>query len=49
MWTGFIWLRIGPNGRLFKYDIKAAGSMKGREFLDQPSDYKLLKVSAVWS
>jgi hypothetical protein len=34
MWTGFIWLKIGPVVGSFEHDNEPSGSIKGGEFLD---------------
>jgi hypothetical protein len=40
---GFIWLRIISSNGLVNTAKNPPDSVKGREFLDQQSDYRLLK------
>jgi hypothetical protein len=47
--TVFIWLSTGTDGGLCEHRREPSSSMKGDEFLDQLSDYVLLKDSAPWS
>jgi hypothetical protein len=50
VWTGFIWLRMGPVTGSFERSNEASGYIKGGEFLVYLSDYQLLKKdSAPWS
>jgi hypothetical protein len=39
VWTGLIWLRIRINGGQYEHGNEPSGSLKGREFLEQVSDY----------
>jgi hypothetical protein len=41
MWTGFVWVRIGPN----EHDNKPSGSITGGEFLEELSDYQQKSVT----
>jgi hypothetical protein len=34
VWTGFIWLRIGPMADSCEHGNEALGSLKGEKFLD---------------
>jgi hypothetical protein len=43
MWTGLDWHRIGSDGELCEYDNKTLSSIKGVEFIDWLSKYRLLK------
>jgi hypothetical protein len=48
--TVFSWLRIGYRGALSKHDNERSGFIKSGEFLEQLSDYQLLKRDcASWS
>jgi hypothetical protein len=43
MLTGFNWFRIGSNGEFFFNWVTNFRFLKSREYLDQLSNYKLLK------
>jgi hypothetical protein len=42
VWTGYVLLRIGTSKEPYEHGNEPLDSMKGREFLDQLSDYHLL-------
>jgi len=42
VWTGYVLLRIGTSKEPYEHGNEPLDSMKGREFLDQLSDYQLL-------
>jgi hypothetical protein len=50
MWTGFSRLRIWPSATFCEHINEPLGSIKGRGFLEQLSNYQpLKKKSASWS
>jgi hypothetical protein len=45
IWTKFIWLKTNS----YTKDNEHSGSNKGEKFIQQMSDYHILKDSATWS
>jgi hypothetical protein len=43
VWIGFMWLKIGTDGGSCEHGNKPSGSIKGGEFFEQLSAYKLFK------
>jgi hypothetical protein len=50
VWTGIYWLRAGSRMGSCEHGNELSGSINDREFLNQLSDYQLLKKdSASWN
>jgi hypothetical protein len=50
MWAGYSWLRIRSGDDFSEHGDALSGSVNGGGFVDQLSDYQLLKKdSASWS